>query len=158
MKWYYDKSVQKVRFKEGDLVMLDLKNWQKSSKKFTPKYNGPFKIIEQLSPVTFRLDWPANLPKIHPVFHASKLFPYKEPDFESQKFTNPPPIIIDEEEEYEVDKILKSRRTGRKKQLQYLIRWKGYGPNDDTWEPVENLPRALEVIQEFYKRHPKAQR
>lgn len=58
MKWYYDKYVQKVPFKEGNQVMLDLRDWQKSGRKLAPKYYGPFKITEQLSLVTFRLEWP----------------------------------------------------------------------------------------------------
>lgn len=156
MKWYYDKSIQKVPFKVGHKVMLDLRNWQKSGHKLAPKYHGPFTIIEQLSPVTFRLEWPERMHKIHPVFHASKLVPYNEPSYDAQKNINPPPIIINQEEEYEVEKILKSRRTGRTKQLQYYVRWKGYGPNDDTWEPESNLSNASEAIKRFHKLHPKA--
>ena len=43
---------------------------------------------------------------------------------------------------FHVDTILDSKvvsRRGRKKQTLYKVRWKGYGPKDDTWEPVENV-------------------
>lgn len=70
----------------------------------------------------------------------------------------PPPDIIDDYEEYEVKEILKSRHTGRAKKLQYYIRWEGYGPNDDTWEPVENVQHAQEEIEKFHKEHPRAVR
>jgi hypothetical protein len=156
MKWYYDKKVQNVPFKEGDQVMLDLRDRLKAGHKLGPKYYGPFRIAEKLSEVTFRLEWPERLHKMHPVFHASKLVSYNEPQFKGQKYTMPLPEIIDGDEEYEVEKILKSRRTGRGKRLQYYVRWKGYGPNDDTWEPVENLQHAQEAVKEFYNRHPQA--
>lgn len=156
MKWYYDQNIQKVPFKVGDSVMLDLRSWKKHGNKLGAKYYGPLKIIEQLSPVTFKVEWPERVHKIHPVFHASKLIPYNEPEYEVQKPSKPPPLVIDNKEEYEVDKILKSRRTGRSKKLEYYIRWKGYGPNDDTWEPVENVANAKEAIAKFHELHPKA--
>ena len=98
--------------------------------------------------------------RIHPVFHASKLSPYTEASFEGQKPMLPPPDLIDGHEEFEVKEILDSRRVGRgkKKKLQYFVRWHGYNADDDNWEPVENLARAKEVIKEFYEKHPHAVR
>ena len=136
--------------------MLDLRDWQKSGRKLAPKYYGPFTIAEKLSNVTFRLEWPDRLIKIHPVFHASKLVPYTKSQFKGQEYPMPPPDIIDGEEEWEVEKILKSRRTGRNKKLQFFVRWKGYGPEEDNWEPADNLEHAQEVIKEFYTQHPHA--
>ena len=55
----------------------------------------------------------------------------------------PPPLeIIDGEEEYEVDEILDSRIY--RKKLQYLVKWKGYGHGDNTWEPVSSCENAPE--------------
>jgi len=98
----------------------------------SPKYYGPFTIAEKLSDVTFRVEWPERVQKIHPVFHASKLVPYNDPQFKGQKYTMPPPEAINNKLHYKVTRVLKSRRTGRGKKLQYYVRWKGYGPNDDT--------------------------
>jgi len=37
----------------------------------------------------------------------------------------------------------------RKRCLYFKVRWKGYGPNDDTWEPIEGLGNCDEAIRDF---------
>ncbi|PIK53276.1 putative chromodomain Y-like protein [Apostichopus japonicus] len=56
-----------------------------------------------------------------------------------------------EEEVFEVYKILARRKT-RKGNLEYLVRWKNYGEEDDTWEPIENLQDCDEVLNDFNER------
>lgn len=42
-------------------------------------------------------------------------------------------------------------RTG-KRGLKFMVHWKGYGPSEDTWEPIEGLSNCQEAIQDFVKR------
>ncbi len=70
--------------------------------KLTPKHLGLFKIIQEISPVAYRLELPPNW-RIHYVFHASLLTPYYETAAHGPNFTRPPPDLIDGEEEYEVE-------------------------------------------------------
>jgi len=58
MKWYYDKKVQSIPFKVGNKVLLNLKDYQTTEQALQPRYKGPFKIIEKLSCVMFRLRMP----------------------------------------------------------------------------------------------------
>src|SRR6266478_7599343 len=88
--------------------------------KLTPKRLGPFKIIQEISPVAYRLELPPNW-RINNVFHASLLTPYHETTAQGTNFTRPPPHLINGEEEYEVERIVTHRQFGRSKQLQYLI-------------------------------------
>nr|CAB3459800.1 unnamed protein product [Digitaria exilis] len=37
----------------------------------------------------------------------------------------------------------------RNRGLYFKVRWKGYGPNDDTWEPIEGLKSCKEAIRDF---------
>ncbi len=34
-------------------------------------------------------------------------------------------------------------------QVQYLIKWKGYGDDQNSWEPVEGLTHCLGVVEEY---------
>ena len=58
---------------------------------------------------------------------------------------------MDGQEEYEVEQILSHRTFGRQKQLQYLVKWKGYPSSDNTWEPAENI-HVDDLIQEYRQR------
>ena len=109
-------------------------------------------MIKQVSPVAYQLDLPRAW-TIHDVFHASLLTPYRETDAHGLNFTRPPPELIGGEEEYEVESISAHRYFGRKKQLQYLIRWKGYSSADDTWEPQSQV-HAPDAIQAYHRRNP----
>ena len=58
IKWYYDQKVQSIPFKVGNKVLLNLKDYQTTEQALQPRYEGPFKIIEKLSLVTFQLRIP----------------------------------------------------------------------------------------------------
>src|SRR6266404_3338284 len=116
--------------------------------KLTPKRLGPFKIVQEISPVAYRLELPPSW-RIHNVFHASLLTPYHETTAHSPNFTRPPPVLIDGEEEYEVERIVTHRQFGRSKQLQYLIKWKGYPESDNTWEPADQV-HAPDLIKHYH--------
>jgi hypothetical protein len=51
----------------------------------------------------------------------------------------PPPDLIDGEEEYKVEQICTHRRWGHCKTLQYLIKWKGYPESNNTWEDTDQI-------------------
>ena len=89
-----------------------------------------------------------NVPKgIHDVFHVNLLRRAAEDPLPSQQLENiePPALLIDGSEEYEVEKICRHRRRGRGWQV--LVRWRGYV--EPTWEPVRDLAdtAALEAYE-----------
>lgn len=53
---------------------------------------------------------------------------------------------------YEVEEIIDHKYIGKRKK-QYLIRWKGYTADDDTWEPEDSLECA-EMIEKYLEIHP----
>jgi Chromo (CHRromatin Organisation MOdifier) domain len=137
-------------FVTGQKVWLEGTNLKTShpTKKFAPKHYGPFPIMDVISLVIYRLTLPPSW-KIHNVFHVSLLTPYKEMEEHGLNFTNPPPELIKEREEYEVEQVLASRLYGRWKKLQYLIRWKGYSHAHDSWAPADDV-HAPDLVQAFH--------
>jgi hypothetical protein len=123
--------------------------------KLRAKRFGPFKFTEVLSAVMYRLDLPPVW-KIHNAFHAAVLHPYKETELHGPNFTEAPPDLVEGHEEWEVDNVLALRRTGQRKTLQYLVRWKGFSEAHDSWEPKGNLGNATLKVQEFHNKNPKA--
>ncbi|XP_041626763.1 chromodomain Y-like protein isoform X3 [Vulpes vulpes] len=61
------------------------------------------------------------------------------------------------EELYEVERIV-DKRKNKKGKTEYLVRWKGYDSEDDTWEPEQHLVNCEEYIHDFNRRHTEKQR
>jgi len=70
---------------------------------------------------------------------------YKETEFHGCNFKRPLPDLIDGEEEYKVERIVDSRCFGRGRQVQYLVKWKGYPESDNQWIKWQDL-KAPELI------------
>ena len=126
------------------MSMKDLK-WQmkgRRSEKLTEHFVGPYKVKGIVSSNAIELELPSPI-KIHPVVNVSRVRPYK-PQVKGQKKIPPKPVIIKGEE---VEKIINKRMVrGREK---FLVRWKGYMAEEDTWESRKNLENAKELVEEF---------
>src|SRR5258707_5949805 len=148
-----ERSLSRFKpWKAGDKVWLEARNLklQVPSQKLSQKRTGPFEITQVVSSVAFRLKLPAQW-KIHDVFHASLLSPYRETPEHGPNFTRPPPELIGTEEEYEIDKVVNHR--GISGQRQYLIHWKGYSAAERTWETESNLENAKDALREYKRLH-----
>jgi len=147
----------------GDEVLLSSKNItfkNAGTSKLLPRWLGPFTILDHashhrqcagedfLEPVAFKLDLPPNM-RVHNVFHRSLLKPYIRG---SQLQPPPLPTIVDGEEWFDVERILNHRdrevtvkgktkhRPARKTlQREYLVKWRGYSDDHNTWEPECNV-------------------
>ena len=125
------KQLDFTPFKKNQKVWLDTRNLKMNHhKKITPKWEGPFEI-KVLGPVTYWLKLPTTW-KIHNVFHATLLWPYIENKVYGNNYPQPLPELLEGEEVYKVEMILKHWQRG--KGYQYYVKWKGYLITKATWE------------------------
>ena len=103
-KNYADRRRRPLEFQVDDRVFLKVSPWKrvirfKKREKLNPRYIGPFRVIERIGPVAYRLELPAELDRIHNVFHVSLLKKYV-PD--PSHVLETPPIEIQEDLSFEV--------------------------------------------------------
>ena len=116
------------------------------TRKFLPRFVGPYQIKKQVSPVAYELELPVNW-RIYPVFHVSLLKRYKTSDIFNNRQEPPEPVLVEDHVEYEVKKVLDKRK--RYNRTEYLVKWQGYPDYDSTWEPITNLANAKQAIEDF---------
>ncbi|MCW3101545.1 MAG: uncharacterized protein JWL77_7163 [Chthonomonadaceae bacterium] len=139
----------------GQQVWLSTTNLNlkmKITPKLTQRWIGPFLIKRKLSPLNYELILPPSLP-IHPVFHISKLRLHRPSErFDPHRAplpTRPPPTIIEQAEEYEVEAIRNHRERKWRGQMykQYLVKWKNYPEWENTWEWEDTLENSNEIVE-----------
>ncbi|GJJ77626.1 hypothetical protein EMPS_09985 [Entomortierella parvispora] len=99
-------------FKIGDQGLLStdhstaLADQHRPSRKLQAKFIGPYTILEQRSPVSFRLELPSSL-RIHDVFHMDRLRAYSPSQERLGERTpaRPPPETIDGVQAWEVEEM-----------------------------------------------------
>jgi len=113
MKRYYNqcRTLAPV-FNPGDKVFLDASDIRTTcpSQKLSHRRLGPFVVEQRIGPMAYRLKLPYRMKQLHPVFNVVKLTPAPDdPITERKTEDHLPPIVIDGEAEWEVEKILDSR-------------------------------------------------
>jgi hypothetical protein len=135
---------------------------RRPTKKLNHRYLGSFPVTKLIDERAVQLGLPKTM-RCHNVFHVSLIEPYRKNSLLSRKQAIPDSIIVEEEEEYESEKILKAKwrkaKRGTKKWVEYLVQWKGYPIGDFTFETTNAFDRGnLSLLREFYKRNPRAPR
>ena len=110
--------------------------------KFMPRFDRPHTIMKiDAEHSTVTLDLP-NSPNIFPVFHTSEVLPFIENDeklFPSRALHSPEPVLINDNLEHFVKKIIDKKKCRGHGSMKYLICWAGQGPEHDLWLPQKEL-------------------
>lgn len=160
---YYDSNHQRPQFVVGESAYINVnrKIGQPSyrvavnSRSLGPQRVGPYRILRQVGRMAFELELPPSL-QIHPVVSVAHL----EKGPASVPVGPPPDIVYDEgnngEGEFEVEAILAAemRGRGRNRQLHYLVKWVGYGHDQNKWLPRSPMEGSRQLIEEWHARNP----
>jgi len=155
IKKYVDRKRGNVNeYKVGELVMLSTKDLKyqmvgRRTKKLTERFVGPYRIKKIVSSNTVELELPSMI-KIHLVVNISRIRRYIG-QVEGQRKEQPAPVVIEGEEEWEVERILNKQWIRGKNK--YLVWWKGFMAESDTWEEEENLENAKKAIEEYEREY-----
>jgi len=149
MKRYADRGRKETEeWRKGDRILLSTKDLvfkERPSKKLMERYVGPYVIEEVVSSNAVKLQLPSSM-RIHPVVNISQIVRYRE-QVKGQKKEEGKPVEVEGVEEWEVEKILNKKKI--RGVVKYLIWWKGFTVEGDTWERRENLKNMEELIEEF---------
>jgi hypothetical protein len=156
MAIYYD-----AKHKPGDKAYITLAKGIEPgyriptpSSKLSERRVGPFPIIRAVGRLAYELQLPSTW-TIHPVISVAHLEPHKPDPFNRESDPPPPEIVRDDDDddeghpEYEVEAILAKRYNKRKRRDEWRVKWKGYGPEQNTWEPQDHLQNALTRLEQF---------
>ena len=165
-KYHYDKKHHPQFLREGHWADLNLHKGYNipttavTGKKYGQQRAGPMKILERVGRLAYRLDIPEHW-RIHPVFSIAQLEPAPRPDtdpYERPQLSRTPPVLSEREQivdmpEYDVERLIDRREfnRGRKRVLQYLVRWQGFGAHEDQWVDERHI-FAKDLVDD-YERH-----
>ncbi|GJU66910.1 putative nucleotidyltransferase, ribonuclease H [Tanacetum coccineum] len=144
-KSYADRHRRALKFEPGDRVFLKVSPCRGVRHfglkgKLSPRFIGPFKILDRVGEVSYRLALPPQLAHVHNVFHVSLLrgynyHPYHVVQYpfdkirEDLSFVEEPEAILDRQE-----------RVMRKKTIRLVkVLWKNHPEREATWENEEMM-------------------
>ncbi len=122
-------------------------NTTRPSDKLDYKKLGPFRVLRRISTSNYELDLPKAM-RTHLFFHISLL----ELAPKDTIVITPRLDIEVYEEDYEPERILDKKRING--EIKYLVKWKGYSDQDNTWEPVRHLKNAQRLLKDCHRKNP----
>ncbi|KAL0536475.1 hypothetical protein IC582_025424 [Cucumis melo] len=144
-KSYADVRRKDLEFEVGDKVFLKVAPMRgvlrfERRGKLSPRFVGPFEILERIGPVAYRLALPPSLSTVHDVFHVSMLRKYV-PD--PSHVVDYEPLEIDENLSYveqPVEVLAREVKTLRNKEIPLVkVLWRNHRVEEATWEREDDM-------------------
>jgi len=154
-----DRHRRPASFAVGDAVLLSTEGLQLRDfhNKLCNRFVGPFPVTAVVNANAHTLALPPQLQALHPTFNIDKLKAYHDgrAAFPSRPLRNdrpPPDAQADSngDQQWYVERVVACRQRGRTRQ--YLVEWKGYPPEENTWEPRSALRGAAQALADFEHR------
>ena len=144
-KSYADMKRKDIRYEIGEKVFLKVSPWKKvirfgKNGKLSPRFIGPYEVIEKVGPVAYRLALPPELEKIHSVFHVSMLRRYRsDPSYvvSSETIELRPDLTY---EEKPVEILAREVKELQNKKIPLVkVLWRNHKTEEATWESEETM-------------------
>ncbi|MBW0514357.1 hypothetical protein O181_054072 [Austropuccinia psidii MF-1] len=103
-------------FQPGDKIWLASKviKTTRSTKKLSERWLRPFEVLKKIGSHAYHLKLPLQWKSVHPVFHVSLIEPVKHSTIPNRNELLLPPILVEEQEEWEMAQVLDSKiKTGK---------------------------------------------
>ena len=144
-KSYADMKRKDIRYEIGEKVFLKVSPWKKVMRfgrkgKLSPRFIGPYEVIEKVGPVAYRLALPPDLEKFHNVFHVSMLRRYRSDPSHvvSSETIKLRPDLTYEEEPVEI--LAREVKELRNKKISLVkVPWRNHRTEEATWESEETM-------------------
>ena len=138
-------KIKEIRYKIGEKVFLKVSPWKKVMKfkkkgKLSPRFIGPYEVIEKVGPVAYKLALPLDLEKIHDVFHVSMLWRYRSDSSHvvSSETMELRPDLTYEEEPVEI--LAREVKELRNRKIPLVkVLWRNHKTEEATWESKETM-------------------
>jgi hypothetical protein len=137
----------------GDYVWVEASYFGKGYKKppkFESKRYGPYKVLGRTSTNTYKLEFPSSY-RSHT--NVNVKFLTKTPANTRITTILHPKTMPTAGNEYVVESIVDHKWMRGGKRWKFRVRWEGYQPCADTWEPLEHLYGAADVLLDYAHRH-----
>jgi Chromo (CHRromatin Organisation MOdifier) domain len=129
---------------------LELIDMQGTGRKLVQQRISLFQISDKINPVVYHISIPPEY-KMHPIINIQHLAKYHRDELSDEQTKLPELRELVKEEEYKVERIIGHRYNRLKRRREYLVRWKGYGPEHDTSKPEMSLWNAFSCLREYCK-------
>lgn len=148
-KSYADRRRRELEFEKGDFVFLKVSPWKGvfrfgKTGKLSPRFIGPFEILERIGPVAYRIALPPSLSRLHNVFHVSVLRKYIADPLHVLDYQ---PIQINEDMSYEeqpIEIVDRDEQVLRNRVIPLVkVRWMNHSIEEATWE------REAEMLEKY---------
>ena len=145
---HYNAKHQSREYKFRDLVLLSTKNLKLKlpAKKLSPRFIGPFRVLQRIGQQAYRLALPEQYSRIHNVFHVSLLEPWYRKAGDTETMPMPE---LEEDDEWEVEEI-KDEKSIRGTTY-FLVKWTNWPSEYNQWIPEEDMENARGAIAKFKK-------
>ena len=144
-KSYADLKRKDIQYEISEKVFLKVSPWKKVMRfgrkgKLSPRFIGPYEVIEKVGSVAYRLALPPELENIHNVFHVSMLRRYRSDPLHvvSSEIIELRPDLTYEEELVEI--LTREVKELRNKRIPLVkVLWKNHKTEEGKWEREETM-------------------